>query len=65
MRRVCEPKVKPAFLPLPPGAVEPAGWLRDWAVAAREGITGHLDEWHPVFARRLERHPDQGPRCGS
>lgn len=43
-------RVKPAFLPLPPGAVEPEGWLRDWAQAARNGITGHLDEWHPTFA---------------
>jgi hypothetical protein len=48
--RVCEPQVPPAFLPLPPGSVEPAGWLRDWAVAARNGITGHLDEDHAVFA---------------
>ena len=48
--RSFEPKVKSAFLPLPPGAVEPSGWLRDWAQAAREGITGHLDEWHPTFA---------------
>jgi len=48
--RPCEPGVKPAFLPLPPGAVDPAGWLRDWAQSAREGITGHLDEWHPTFA---------------
>ena len=44
-----EPLVKPAFRPLPPGAVEPAGWLRDWAEAARDGITGHLDEYHAVF----------------
>ena len=49
-QRPCQPEVKPAFLPLPPGAIEPAGWLRDWAVAAREGITGHLDEYHPTFA---------------
>jgi hypothetical protein len=42
--------VKPAFLPLPIGAVEPQGWLRDWAKCARNGITGHLDEWNPVFA---------------
>ena len=35
-----------AFTPLKPGAVEPAGWLRDWALAARDGITGHLDERH-------------------
>ncbi len=47
--RPCQGEVKPAFLPLPPGAVEPSGWLRDWAVAAREGITGHLDERHPCF----------------
>ncbi len=27
-------KVKPAFVPLPPGAIRPEGWLRDWAQAA-------------------------------
>ena len=43
------PLVKLAFRPLPPGAVEPSGWLRDWAEAARDGITGHLDEFHAVF----------------
>lgn len=48
--RACKPLVKPAFLPLPIGAVEPQGWLRDWAMSARDGISGHLDEWHPVFA---------------
>ena len=48
-QRVCQPEVKPAFLPLPPGAVEPAGWLRDWAISAREGITGHLDEYYVPF----------------
>jgi len=48
--RPYEPPVKTALLPLPPGAVEPQLWLRDWAVAMREGITGHLDEHHPVFA---------------
>ena len=47
--RVCDPGIKPALLPLPPGAVEPAGWLRDWAVAAKDGITGHLDEYDPTF----------------
>jgi uncharacterized protein len=47
--RTAEPARETAFLPLPPGAVEPSGWLRDWAQAAREGITGHLDEWHPVY----------------
>jgi hypothetical protein len=43
------PVVPFAFNPLPVGAVRPDGWLKDWAVAAREGITGHLDEFHPVF----------------
>ncbi len=41
--------VQAAFVPLAPGAVEPEGWLRDWAMAARDGITGHLDEYHPTF----------------
>ena len=41
------------LMPLPPGAIEPAGWLRDWAVAAANGITGHLDEVEPGFPRRL------------
>lgn len=47
--RPCEPQVKPVFIPLPIGDVEPAGWLRDWAEAAAHGITGHLDEYSPVF----------------
>src|SRR5437763_1643943 len=38
-----------AFQPLKPGAVEPAGWLRDWAVDAKNGITGHLDERAATF----------------
>lgn len=48
--RAAKPIVAPAFTPLPPGAVEPKGWLRDWAESAANGITGHLDEYHPVFA---------------
>ncbi|MCC6125969.1 MAG: glycoside hydrolase family 127 protein [Pirellulales bacterium] len=60
-RRVAEPLVKPAFTPLPPGAVEPAGWLRDWALAAREGITGHLDEWSPVYRDGWKGIPIQAP----
>jgi len=43
--------VKPAFLPLPAGAVEPPGWLCDWAQTARNGITGHLDEQRPTPRR--------------
>jgi uncharacterized protein len=57
--RPCEPTIKPAFLPLAPGAVEPAGWLRDWAESARHGITGHLDEWHPTFADGWKGTPVQ------
>jgi len=44
-----QPVRNPAFLTLPVGAVKPAGWLRDWAWAARNGMTGHLDEYHPVW----------------
>ena len=49
--RPFEPPTRPAFLPLPPGAVEPAGWLRDWCLAAREGFTGHMDEYDIEFKR--------------
>jgi len=49
-------KVKPAFLPLPPGAVVPKGWLRDWAVAAADGITGHLDEHSATFGEAWKGH---------
>lgn len=42
-------KVKPAFIPLSPGAVKPEGWIKDWAVDAANGITGHLDEWSIAF----------------
>lgn len=59
--RPYEPAVKPAFLPLAPGAIEPAGWLRDWAQAARNGITGHLDEWHPTFADGWKGIPIKAP----
>jgi uncharacterized protein len=50
-------KVKPAFLPLPPGAVAPKGWLRDWAVAAANGITGHLDEYSKTFGEAWKGYP--------
>jgi DUF1680 family protein len=40
-----------ALLPLPPGAVQPAGWLRDWCLAARDGFTGHMDEYDAEFRR--------------
>ncbi len=59
--RPVEPAVKPALLALPPGAVEPAGWLRDWAQAACDGITGHLDERHPTFADGWKGVPIKAP----
>jgi len=63
--RLCEPLVKPMFLPLPPGAVEPAGWLRDWALAARNGITGHLDGDHLVFGEAWKGIPINAPNAAS
>ena len=30
---------------LPPSAIEPHGWLRDWARTMADGGTGHLDEY--------------------
>ena len=41
--------VKPVFVSLPAGAVYPQGWIKDCAVAAANGITGHLDEWSVTF----------------
>lgn len=49
--RPLEPPTLPALIPLPPGAVQPAGWLRDWCEAARDGYTGHMDEVHVEFRR--------------
>lgn len=47
--RPFEPPTRPVFIALPPGAVEPAGWLRDWCLAARDGYTGHMDEYDDAF----------------
>ena len=49
--RPFEPPTRPALIPLPPGTVEPAGWLRDWCLAARDGYTGHMDEYDQEFKR--------------
>src|SRR5208282_3309442 len=61
--RTGEPLAKFAFTPLPPGTVQPAGWLRDWAQAAGEGITGHLDEYHAVFADAWKGIPVKAPNA--
>jgi hypothetical protein len=47
--RPFEPPTRPAFIALPPGAVEPQGWLRDWCLAAKDGYTGHMDEYAQEF----------------
>lgn len=47
--RPFEPPTRPAFIPLPPGQIEPTGWLRDWAIAVRDGYTGHADEVDLAF----------------
>ena len=36
--------VRPEMEVAKPGAVRPAGWLRDRALAARDGYTGHMEE---------------------
>ena len=58
--RKCEPG-RSVWVPLPPGAVQPAGWLRDWAQAAAQGITGHLDEYHPTFHDAWKGTPVKAP----
>jgi hypothetical protein len=42
-------RVKPVFIPLPAGSVQPQGWIKDWATVAADGITGHLDEWSTTY----------------
>ena len=47
--RPYEPPTRPAFIALPPVAVEPQGWLRDWCLTARDGYTGHMDDVAVAF----------------
>jgi len=49
--RPFETAVRPALIALPPGAVRPEGWLRDWCLAAKKGYTGHMDQVHEEFRR--------------
>jgi len=40
-----------AFRPLPPGRVQPAGWLRRQLRIQADGLSGHLDEFWPDVAQ--------------
>ena len=62
--KAAEPVVPFALTPLPLGRVEPQGWLRDWAVTMKNGITGHLDERHPVFRDGWKGTPIQWSGAG-
>ena len=44
-----EAKGQITFVPLEIGQVTPEGWLRQWGEDAAKGITGHLDEYQPVY----------------
>jgi hypothetical protein len=37
--------------------VQPLGWLRDWALSAADGITGHLDEYSDTFKKAWKGYP--------
>ncbi|NLS94200.1 MAG: hypothetical protein GXX96_18725 [Planctomycetaceae bacterium] len=50
---------RPALLALPPGAVEPRGWLRDWALSVKDGYTACMDDVHKEF--RLAWTPECTP----
>ena len=49
--RPFDPPTPAALIPLPPGAIAPAGWLADWSRAASAGYTGHMDEVDIEFQR--------------
>ncbi|MCX6909113.1 MAG: hypothetical protein NTY01_13865 [Verrucomicrobia bacterium] len=49
--RPFETPTRLAFIALPPGAVEPAGWLRDWALSVKDGYTEHMDDVDNEFKR--------------
>jgi len=40
-----------AFVPLPLGAIQPAGWLRNQLRIQADGLHGHLDEFWPDVAQ--------------
>ena len=48
---LCAGEVAPEMTLCRPGAVKPAGWLRDYAVKVRDGFTARMDEVHDEFKR--------------
>lgn len=48
-RRPFEPPMRPVFIPLPPGAIEPEGWLRDWCLTVKDGYTARMDDVDVAF----------------
>jgi uncharacterized protein len=54
------PLVPSAFIPLPLGAVKPAGWLKDQLSIQANGLTGHLDEFWPSLKESAWRGSDKG-----
>jgi hypothetical protein len=49
--RPFEPPTRSALIPLPPGAVEPEGWLRDWCITARDNYTSRMNDVDDEFRR--------------
>jgi uncharacterized protein len=47
--RPFEPPTRAALIQLPPGAVEPQGWLRDWCTSIRDNYTAHMDDVDVAF----------------
>ena len=46
-----EGATRPVFLSLPPGSIEPQGWLRDWALDIKDGYTACMDDVDDEFKR--------------
>ncbi len=55
-----EPLVPSALIPLPLGAVKPAGWLKDQLTIQANGLTGHLDEFWPSLKENAWRGSAKG-----
>jgi uncharacterized protein len=54
------PLAPSAYIPLPLGAVKPAGWLRDQLVIQAEGITGHIDDFWPSLQQNAWKGDEGG-----